>query len=163
MFGGVFSPAMFVGVTAGAVAGRLLAMLGLSVAGPGLAICGMAAVAASVIGAPVAGVLIILEMTMSYEFALAAMLSVVIATMVSNVIFGHSFFDRQLLDRGIDVAQGRGHIGRDFVNHARLCACGRIGQSRQNLAAQMAIAFTHQPFFAFDRSARQSQRQLMGQ
>ena len=52
MFGAMFSPAMFVGVTAGAIAGRLLAMLGLSVAGPGLAICGMAAVAASVIGAP---------------------------------------------------------------------------------------------------------------
>jgi CIC family chloride channel protein len=110
MFGGVFSPAMFVGVTAGAVVGRLLALLGLSVAGPGLAICGMASVAAAVIGAPVAGVLIILEMTMSYEFALAAMLSVVVCTMVSNVIFGHSFFDRQLLDRKIDVSQGRGHI-----------------------------------------------------
>ena len=110
MFGGVFSPAMFVGVTAGAVAGRLLALFGLSVAGPGLAICGMASVAAAVIGAPVAGVLIVLEMTMSYEFALAAMLSVVVCTMVSNVIFGHSFFDRQLLDRKIDVSQGRGHI-----------------------------------------------------
>jgi CIC family chloride channel protein len=70
----------------------------------------MAAVAAAVIGAPVAGVLIILEMTMSYEFALAAMLSVVVSTMVSNTIFGHSFFDRQLLDRKIDVSQGRGHI-----------------------------------------------------
>ena len=110
MFGGVFSPAMFIGVTAGAVVGRLLTLLGLSVAGPGLAICGMASVAAAVIGAPVAGVLIILEMTMSYEFALAAMLSVVVSTMVSNVIFGHSFFDRQLLDRKIDVSQGRGHI-----------------------------------------------------
>lgn len=110
MFGGVFSPAMFVGVTAGAFVGRLLALLGLSVTGPGLAICGMASVAAAVIGAPVAGVLIILEMTMSYEFALAAMLSVVVSTMVSNVIFGHSFFDRQLLDRKIDVSQGRGHI-----------------------------------------------------
>jgi CIC family chloride channel protein len=110
MYGGVFFPAMFVGVTAGAVAGRLLALFGLSVAGPGLAICGMASVAAAVIGAPVAGVLIILEMTMSYEFALAAMLSVVVCTMVSNVIFGHSFFDRQLLDRKIDVSQGRGHI-----------------------------------------------------
>jgi CIC family chloride channel protein len=110
MFGGVFSPAMFVGVTAGAVAGRLLSLLGFSIAGPGLAICGMAAVAAAVIGAPVAGVLIILEMTMSYEFALAAMLSVVVSTMVSNIIFGHSFFDRQLLDRKIDVSQGRGHI-----------------------------------------------------
>ena len=110
MFGGVFSPAMFVGVTAGAVAGRLFALLGFAVTGPGLAICGMAAVAAAVIGAPVAGVLIILEMTMSYEYALAAMLSIVTATMVSNLVFGHSFFDRQLLDRGIDVAQGRGHI-----------------------------------------------------
>ena len=49
-------------------------------------------------------------MTMSYEFALAAMLSIVVAIMVSNLLFGHSFFDRQLLDRGIDVAQGRGHI-----------------------------------------------------
>lgn len=110
MFGGVFSPAMFVGVTAGAVVGRLLAIVGFSLVGPGVAICGMAAVAASVIGAPVAGVLIILEMTMSYEFALAAMLSVVTSTLVSSVIFGHSFFDRQLLDRNIDVAQGRGHI-----------------------------------------------------
>jgi len=110
MYGGVFSPAMFVGVTAGAMAGRLASLLGLAVAGPGLAICGMAAVAAAVIGAPVAGVLIILEMTMSYEFALAAMLSIVTATMVSNLVFGHSFFDRQLLDRGIDIAQGRGHI-----------------------------------------------------
>ncbi len=47
---------------------------------------------------------------MSYEYALAAMLSIVTATMVSNLVFGHSFFDRQLLDRGVDVAQGRGHI-----------------------------------------------------
>ncbi len=110
LFGGIFSPAMFVGVTAGALAGRILALLGFSVAGPGLAICGMASVASAVIGAPVAGVLIILEMTMSYEYALASMLSVVICTMISSVVFGHSFFDRQLLDRKIDVSQGRGHI-----------------------------------------------------
>ena len=110
MFGGVFSPAMFVGAAAGALLGRLMASFGLVVAGPGLAICGMASVAAAVIGAPVAGVLIILEMTMSYEFALAAMLSIVVCTIVSNAIFGHSYFDRQLLDRGIDVSLGRGHI-----------------------------------------------------
>ena len=110
MFGGVFSPAMFVGVAAGALVGRLMVSLGLMVAGPGLAICGMASVAAAVIGAPVAGVLIILEMTMNYEFALAAMLSIVVCIIVSNAIFGHSFFDRQLLDRKIDVSQGRGHI-----------------------------------------------------
>ena len=110
MFGGVFSPALFVGAAAGAICGRIVAALGIIGAVPTLAICGMAAVASAVIGAPVSGVVIILEMTMSYEFALAAMLSIVVAIMVSNLLFGHSFFDRQLLDRGIDVAQGRGHI-----------------------------------------------------
>ena len=110
MFGGVFSPALFVGAAAGAICGRIIASLGIIGATPTLAICGMAAVASAVIGAPVSGVVIILEMTMSYEFALAAMLSIVVAIMVSNLLFGHSFFDRQLLDRGIDVAQGRGHI-----------------------------------------------------
>ena len=110
MFGGVFSPALFVGAAAGAICSRIVELLGIVGAAPTLAICGMAAVASAVIGAPVSGVVIILEMTMSYEFALAAMLSIVVAIMVSNLLFGHSFFDRQLIDRGIDVAQGRGHI-----------------------------------------------------
>ena len=115
LFGGVFSPALFVGAAAGAMAGRLVAMvLGVGVVGAGISvalpICGMAAVASAVIGAPIAGVVIILEMTMNYQFALAAMISVVVCLMVSDALFGHSFFDRQLLDRGIDVSQGRGHI-----------------------------------------------------
>ena len=110
LFGGVFSPALFVGGAAGAIGGKIAAgFIGVSAA-PVLAICGMAAVASAVIGAPVAGVMIILEMTMNYELALAAMLSVVTCSMISHLLFGHSFFDRQLLDRGIDVSQGRGHI-----------------------------------------------------
>ena len=115
LFGGVFSPALFVGAAAGAMAGRLVAILsGAGAIGAGISlalpICGMAAVASAVIGAPIAGVVIILEMTMNYEFALVAMISVVVCLMVSDALFGHSFFDRQLLDRGIDVSQGRGHI-----------------------------------------------------
>ena len=110
MFGGIFSPALFVGAAAGCVAGQLmLALLGFG-SETALAICGMAAVGSAVIGAPVAGVLIILEMTMNYEFALVAMVSVVAAIMVTSIIFGHSFFDRQLIDRGIDISQGRGHL-----------------------------------------------------
>ena len=110
LFGGVFSPALFVGAAAGAVMGQI--MVGIMGFGSmtALSICGMAAVASAVIGAPVAGVLIILELTMNYDFALVAMISVVAAIMVTNLVFGHSFFDRQLLDRGIDVSQGRGHI-----------------------------------------------------
>ncbi len=110
LFGGVFSPALFVGAAAGALMGQIMVgMMGFG-SMTALSICGMAAVASAVIGAPVAGVLIILELTMNYDFALVAMISVVASIMVTNLVFGHSFFDRQLLDRGIDVSQGRGHI-----------------------------------------------------
>ena len=123
LFGGVFSPAIFVGAATGAAIGRIVAGMGIIGAGPVIAICGMAAVAASVIGAPITAVMIILEMTMNYEFALVAMMSIVTSVLVSNLIFGHSFFDRQLLDRGIDVSLGRGHIEMmetpvaDIVSH----------------------------------------------
>ena len=45
----------------------------------------MASVAASVIGAPITGVLIILEMTMNYEYALLAMMSIT-SVLISNLI-----------------------------------------------------------------------------
>ena len=85
------------------------AAIGLAI-GPGLIICGMAAISSTVVGTPIAGVLIMLELTMSYELALAAMLSVVTSALISHLLFGHSFFDRQLLDRGIDISQGRSQI-----------------------------------------------------
>jgi CIC family chloride channel protein len=109
-YGGIFSPALFIGAAAGASIQKLLASIGIMVSGPVMVVCGMAAVASAVIGAPVSGVLIMLEMTMSYDYALAAMLSVVTAALMSHHIYGHSFFDRQLLDRGIDISQGRGHL-----------------------------------------------------
>jgi len=114
MFGGVFSPALFLGATSGALLTKLATVIG-GVAtgaaiGPGLIICGMAAISSTVVGTPIAGVLIMLELTMSYELALAAMLSVVTSALIANLLFGHSFFDRQLLDRGIDISQGRSQI-----------------------------------------------------
>jgi len=110
LFGGLFSPALFVGAAAGGSLHQILASLGITIGGPVMVVCGMAAVASAVIGAPVTGILIMLEMTMSYEYALATMLSVVTAALISQYLYGHSFFDRQLLDRGIDIAQGRGHL-----------------------------------------------------
>ena len=110
LFGGVFSPAIFVGASFGAIIGRCIESLGLAGAGVALSICGMAAVSAAVIGAPISAVIIILEMTMNYELALVAMISVMSCVLLTNATFGHSFFDRQLLDRNIDVSMGRGHL-----------------------------------------------------
>ena len=67
----------------------------------------MAAVSSSVIGAPLSAVLIVLELSQSYEYAVAAMIAVMVCTLITHRLFGHSFFDRQLLDRGIDLLKGR--------------------------------------------------------
>jgi chloride channel protein, CIC family len=107
-FGGVFSPALLVGAAAGSVATALVNWTGLhSFQGPELVICGMAAVAGSVVGAPLSMVLIVLELTDSYGLALASTIGIVTATMTSTQLFSNSIFDKQLLGRGIDLAQGR--------------------------------------------------------
>ena len=67
----------------------------------------MAAVSSAVIGAPITAVIIVLELTQSYTYAVAVMVSVMLCSLITNRLFGQSFFDRQLLDRGIDLLKGR--------------------------------------------------------
>ena len=110
LFGGVFSPALFIGVAAGSLAATAVSFLGYAGTEQVIIIAGMAAVSASVIGAPITSVLIVLELTGSYDYAVAAMLAVIISNLVTYRIFGLSFFDRQLLDRGIDMRLGRESI-----------------------------------------------------
>jgi len=117
LFGGVFSPSLFIGVAAGALAGQLLVLFGFADIASIISVAGMAAVSSAVIGAPVSAVLIILELTQSYEYAVAAMIAVMVCNLLTNRVFGNSFFDRQLLDRGIDLQKGRESIA---LGHQRI-------------------------------------------
>jgi CIC family chloride channel protein len=107
LFGGVFSPSLFIGVAAGALAGQLMTLFGFANIASIVSVAGMAAVSSAVIGAPVTAVIIVLELTQSYAYAVAVMVSVMLCSLITNRLFGHSFFDRQLLDRGIDLLKGR--------------------------------------------------------
>ena len=108
LFGGVFSPALFLGASLGYVAGFVAVSLGYDPAAIiMLTVVGIAAVVASVIGAPIGVVLIVFEFTRSYEFAVAAILAVSMSSFISTRLFCYSFFDRQLIMRGFDLRQGR--------------------------------------------------------
>ena len=50
----------------------------------------MACLSASVIGAPIASIVIIFELTKSYDLAFVAITCVASSCVISNVIFGHS-------------------------------------------------------------------------
>ena len=107
-FGGVFSPAILVGAAAGAVVSAFLVTLGIfEDFQQALVISGIAAVAGAVIGAPICMVIIVLELTNSYAYALASLVGLAISVGYVQVRFGSSYFDVQLLNRGIDISDGR--------------------------------------------------------
>ncbi len=113
--GGVFSPALLVGILFGALAGSgaelLLGELRSDIAI--YAICGMAAVTSPVIGAPLTTILIVFELTRNYDLTTAVMVSVVFSNLVSYRIFGRSLFDVQMNQRGFDLSMGRDKVVLD--------------------------------------------------
>ena len=108
LFGGVFSPALFLGACVGSLFGILAVSLGFEeFALTLMAVCGIAAVTSSVVGAPMAIIVIVLEFTKSYDFALISLIAVALSSFISTRLFGYSYFDRQLKGRGFDLRMGR--------------------------------------------------------
>jgi len=141
-FGGVFGPALFVGASTGAIAAYLAIATGLD---PHLSfalpVAAIAAVGGAVIGAPLTVIMIVIELTGSYAYGLSAMLCVILCSILTMRFFGLSYFDRQLLDRGIDLRLGQEHIelsltpvqeiqGGEFV---RLSQQTSVAEARQAL------------------------------
>jgi CIC family chloride channel protein len=100
-YGGVFAPALFIGAMVGALVGGALVPAGDGSAT--FALLGAASCIGAVIGAPMASVVIMLELTGSYAWAVLSMISVVTATQLCRAMMGRSFFDRQLMQRGVSV------------------------------------------------------------
>ena len=107
-YGGVFGPALFVG----AATGGILAF-GTSVFGVPtdmayvIIVASLAAVGSAVIGAPLTVVMIVIELTGSYQYGLGALLTVILCSLFTFRFFGLSYFDRQLMDRNVDLRKGR--------------------------------------------------------
>ena len=110
LFGGVFSPSLFLGAVVGAIIFHI-PFLGIDESVLSIfAVAGMAAVASSVIGAPISAVILVLELTGSYKYAIASIIPVCLSSLITLIFFGSSFFDKQLLARGINMSLGRENI-----------------------------------------------------
>jgi len=150
--GGVIFPALLVGVLFGALFATSVPELllneysGLSV----YAICGMVAVASPVIGAPMTALLIIFELTRSYEITIAAMVTVVFSNLVAYHWYGRSLFDIQLAERGLDLSLGR---DRAYLKHQQVIdhmtqalprcdsstSCGELNDQLKSSALKTAV------------------------
>ncbi|HJN61171.1 MAG TPA: chloride channel protein [Alphaproteobacteria bacterium] len=107
--GGVFSPSLFVGAMTGGAFGLIAAsaMPELSSSQGVYAIAGMGALAGAVLGAPISTILIVFELTGSYEITIVVMVAAAVAAVVTNQLGARSFFHLLLLRRGLDLVESR--------------------------------------------------------
>ncbi|NNU17342.1 chloride channel protein [Parvularcula sp. ZS-1/3] len=105
---GVFSGGIFLGAMSGAAFGIVMNMIfGPFIASPTFfAMIGMGAVSGAIIGAPISTTLIVFELTGDYTMTAALMIAVGIATVLTQIFFGTSWFHFQLNQRGYDLSEG---------------------------------------------------------
>jgi len=141
-FGGVFGPALFVGAATGAIVANVAIVAGLA---PHLSytlpVAAIAAVGGAVIGAPLTAIMIVIELTGSYAYGLSAMLCAILCSLLTLRFFGLSYFDRQLLDRGIDLRLGQEHVELSLtpVSEIESSEFVRLEASTPLHAAQQAL------------------------
>lgn len=116
--GGVFSPALLIGILFGTLSWTLLELTGLDNSGVVVyAICGMMALTSPIIGAPLTTILIVFELTHNYDLTIAAMVGVVFANLLAFRLHGRSIFDVVLANAGIDLSSGRDQA---LLRHTKL-------------------------------------------
>lgn len=106
--GGVFSPSLFMGATAGAAFGHLLTGLipDLTIGIPAFAIAGMAAAIAGSTGAVLTAIIMITEMTRDYNIVLPLIITVAVAYAVRKAMMRESIYTLKLLRRQHIVPEG---------------------------------------------------------
>jgi chloride channel protein, CIC family len=107
--GGVFTPSLFLGAMVGGSYGIIAHSIFPAIsAGPGAyTLVGMGAMAAAVLGAPIASILILFELTGDYRIMLALMVASIVATVLINQIYKNSVYTSALIRHGIDLRSGR--------------------------------------------------------
>lgn len=106
--GGLFTPSLYVGATAGASFGALLIALfpGLHLTIEPYALVGMGAVVAAALDAPMTGILMVWEMTDNSAIMVPLMLAVVVSHFVARRMERDSLYSGWLRRRGEDIVHG---------------------------------------------------------
>lgn len=145
-FGGVFSPALFLGATLGYLFGVAFIMLGLDpTILPAMTVIGMAAFTASVVGAPIGITLICFEFTQSYSYAVASLLGVSISSFISTRLYGYSYFDRQLRTRGLDLRKSGEFLSLQSIKVGELPISQMLSVEKNMLCEDaLRLAVEHQ-------------------
>jgi len=104
--GGIFTPSLFIGAAIGAGMGLFMNDLGIITHPGAFALVGMAAFVASTTRATLTAIVLLFEMTATYEIILPLMLSCVVADATCYVVSKESAYTSKLSRMGINIDLG---------------------------------------------------------
>jgi CIC family chloride channel protein len=118
--GGIFSPSLFMGATLGGGFASLLNAAGFPVAlsAPAFAMVGMGAMVGGGTGAVMTAVVMIFEMTLSYDIIMPMIVAVAMSVGVRRVLSRETIYTLKLVRRGQDIPKVR-HANMFLVRRAR--------------------------------------------
>jgi len=107
--GGVFAPSLFMGATLGAAWGQIVGYLfpDLTIPTSTYSLIGMGAVVAAVTHAPISAILMIFELTNSFDIITPLMLTCIISLLLTNRIVKKSIYLAKLESGGITIEQNQ--------------------------------------------------------
>ncbi len=116
--GGLFVPSIFIGAAAGGFFGWVINLIfpEITAASGAYGLVAMSAMLAATMRAPLTAILIIFEITQSYEIILPLMLSSIIANVVANWIEKESIFTWILQKQGIRIKKG---VEEEILNNIK--------------------------------------------
>jgi CIC family chloride channel protein len=99
--GGIFAPALFMGVLTGLFFAEVINYTGLTILpGPNFAMVGMSGIIAGVLHAPLTGIFLIAEITGGYDLIVPLMLVSTISYATTKMFVNNSVYTYQLAERG---------------------------------------------------------------
>ena len=102
--GGVFSPALLIGVALGGAVGVIAQS-----PSPVLLVAAMASVVAASVGSPISGAIILLEYTQLWESSAPIIIAVLTATLLMRLLTKETIFTKRLTLLGVDSSSYRVH------------------------------------------------------
>jgi CIC family chloride channel protein len=156
--GGMFAPSLLLGAALGGTFGFVAESLGFPSASPAhYAVVGMAAMVAATTHAPLTAILIVYEITQSYEVILPLMLAAVISTIVARLTYRENVYTVKLTDQGVRVGAMSDHtiLRRLTVHDVPLVAPVFVhrGDSAQRLL-ELSEKMSVSDFIVTDRADR---------
>ena len=116
LLGGTFAPSLFIGASLGALVGHAGRLFDVSLDSGAYALVGMGAYFAGTLRAPIAAVLIVVELTNDYGLIIPLMLAVALSQLISHAIAPHTLEEDQLSREGVRHAPDlRDPLGRLVV------------------------------------------------